>query len=201
VTGPLPENNLLRIACLALLWLAACSGRVEWRGTDVTGTLPDLAFELLGSDGETVRAEVFRGHATLMYFGFTSCPDACPTTLRQIGVALEALGPGTADEIQVLLVSVDPGRDTPQAMKRYTESFGPWLHGLTGSERKLRALNHAYKVDFLAQEPDLAGRYDVMHSNRVFGFDAEGRCRVLLPDTADTEATVADLKQLLKLSD
>ncbi len=198
MTRPIRRGSYL-LACLTILILAACSRPVEWRGTDVTGKLPDLEFELIGSDGERVNAEAFRGRTTLMYFGFTSCPDVCPTTLTQIGVALEQLGPD-AEDIQVLLVSVDPGRDTPQAMKRYTASFGPWLHGLTGGESRLRALNHAYKVDFLAQEPDMAGRYDVMHSNRVFGFDAEGRCRVLMPNTANTDAMVADLTQLLRLS-
>ena len=85
-------------------------------------------------------------------------------------------------------------------MKKYTPAFGPWLHGLTGSEEKLRAVNNAYKVDFLAQKPDSKGRYEVAHSNRVFGFDADGRCRVLMPNTANTDAMVADLEQLLALS-
>ena len=73
------------------------------------------------------------------------------------------------------------------------------VHGFTGSKTELKSINQAYKVDFLAQEPNLRGEYDVMHSNRVFGFDADGRCRVLMPNTANTDAMVADLRQLLDL--
>ena len=95
--------------------------------------------------------------------------SCCEGGASQISIALNALGPA-GDEIQVLLVSVDPRRDTPAAMKAYTASFGPWLHGLTGSEQALRAVNQAYKVDFLAQTPDSRGRYEVAHSNRVFSY-------------------------------
>ncbi len=94
-------------------------------------------------------------------------------------------------------MSVDPKRDTPQAMKAYTSRFGPWLHGLTGSESVLRALNQSYKVDFMAQAGNENGDYDVVHSNRVFVFDSKGRCRLLLADTADTASVVSDLKKLL----
>jgi protein SCO1/2 len=196
-----PKTLFLQILLgTSLMLLAACDAPVSWRGTDVTGVLPDLAFQLVNSDGEDTDASAYLGRPTLLYFGFTSCPDVCPTTLSQISIALNALGPA-GDEIQVLLVSVDPRRDTPAAMKAYTASFGPWLHGLTGSEQALRAVNQQYKVDFLAQTPDSRGRYEVAHSNRVFGFDSAGRCRVLLPNTANTEAMVADLRQLLALSD
>jgi protein SCO1/2 len=180
------------------LALTACKQPPTWRGQDVTGLMPDLAFELTDSLGKRVRTEDLLGKATLMYFGFTNCPDICPTTLSQIKVALQELGP-EADGIRVLLVSVDPERDTPEAMAKYTAAFGPWLHGLTGNKSELKAINNAFKVDFLAQEPNLRGEYDVMHSNRVFGFDADGHCRVLMPNTANTPAMVEDLRQLLAL--
>jgi protein SCO1/2 len=196
--APIPAMRIVLLAAVAHLLLAGCSEPVAWRGTDVTGILPDLEFRLVDSNGEAADAAGFRGKPTLLYFGFTHCPDVCPTTLSQISVALEALGPA-GEDIQVLLVSVDPKRDTPAAMQEYTAAFGPWLHGLTGSEEKLRAVNHAYKVDFLAQRPDSRGRYEVAHSNRVFGFDRAGRCRVLMPDTANTDAMVADLHRLLAL--
>lgn len=195
-----PSHALTAAALFAaaVFALGGCNRTPRFHGQDVTGQMPDLAFELTDSQGRRTTAEPYLGKVTLLYFGFTHCPDMCPTTLSQIGQALAALG-DAADEVQVLLVTVDPDRDTPRAMQRYTRSFGPWLHGFTGSKKELRALNQAYKVDFLAQEPGMSGEYDVMHSNRVFGFDADGRCRVLLPDTADTEAIVADLRQLLAL--
>jgi protein SCO1/2 len=185
-------------ALFALLTLAGCKQPPSWRGQDVSGLMPDLAFELTDSSGARVRTEDLLGEVTLMYFGFTNCPDICPTTLSQIKVALQELGP-EAEGIRVFLVSVDPDRDTPEAMAKYTAAFGPWLHGFTGSKTELKAINNSFKVDFLAQEPNLSGEYDVMHSNRVFGFDAEGRCRVLMPNTANTQAMAEDLRQLLAL--
>lgn len=188
----------LTIGVVSLLILAGCQHDPSWRGQDVTGLMPDLAYELTDSTGARVRTEDLLGKVTLMYFGFTSCPDICPTTLSQIKVALQELGP-EAEKVQVFLISVDPDRDTPKALTQYTSAFGPWLQGFTGSKAELKAMNNAFKVDFLAQEPNMRGEYDVMHSNRVFGFDAEGRCRVLMPNTANTPATVEDLRTLLSL--
>ncbi len=190
----------LKTAALFLLLalLAGCQRAPEWRGQDVDGLMPALSFELTDSEGARVRTEDLLGEVTLLYFGFTNCRDVCPTTLSHIKVALEAIGP-EAKDIKVFLVTVDPERDTPDALKKYSASFGPWLHGFTGSKTELKAMNNAFKVDFLAQEPNMRGEYDVMHTNRVFGFDATGRCRVLLPNSANTDAVVADLQQLLEL--
>lgn len=182
----------LILCCL----LAACQQTVPWQGRDVSGIFPDLSFSLLGSDGQMREASDFRGKTTLLYFGFTNCPGVCPTTLAQISAALDQLGEQAA-HVQVILASVDPERDTPEAMKAYTARFGAWLHGVTGDEQALKQLNHDYKVDFAALAKDETGQYDVMHSNRVFAFDADGKCRVLLPDTANVEAVVSDLRKLL----
>ncbi|NNL95846.1 MAG: SCO family protein [Xanthomonadales bacterium] len=176
--------------------LAACQQSVPWQGRDVSGIFPDLSFSLIGSDGQEVQAGDFVGKPTLLYFGFTNCPGVCPTTLAQISAALDQLGQEAA-HFQVILASVDPRRDTPSAMKEYTARFGPWLQALTGHQQALKDLNHAYKVDFSALAADEDGEYDVLHSNRVFAFDSRGRCRLLLPDTADTQAVVSDLRKLL----
>jgi protein SCO1/2 len=184
------------LAAAATLLLPACSEPPPWNGTEVSGAFPDLSFELVDSNGGAVDAGRFRGKIMLMYFGFTNCPGICPATLGQISVALDELGEA-ASQVGVLLVSVDPERDTPQAMKAYTERFGPWLHGITGPETDLRALNNAYKVDFMAQPADDSGNYDVVHSNRVFAFDPDGHCRLLLGNTADTAAVVSDLRRLV----
>lgn len=188
----------LRISfCLFIFTvLGACQQSVPWQGRDVSGVFPDLEFSLTDSDGQAISASAFQGKPTLLYFGFTNCPGVCPTTLAQISVALDQLG-DAAGNYQVILASVDPQRDTPGAMKEYTARFGPWLHGITGDEQSLRELNNAYKVDFTALAADDDGQYDVVHSNRVFAFDAKGRCRVLLPDTSNTEALVSDLRKLL----
>jgi protein SCO1/2 len=191
------KNYLAGLLCGVLL--LACSEPVPWNGREVSGVFPDLEFQLLNSNGELAYASDFQGKTTLLYFGFTNCPGICPTTLGQISAALDQLG-DAAQQVQVLLVSVDPDRDTPEAMAAYTSRFGPWLHGLTGPEQDLRALNNAFKVDFMSQAPDEQGNYEVVHSNRVFAFDPQGRCRLLLGNTANVPAVVSDLRRLLQES-
>lgn len=187
------------VSLLLLLILAACQQAPPWHGREVTGVFPDLEFSLIDSDGNSAVAQQFSGKITLLYFGFTNCPGICPATLGRIKAALQEAGEAAA-QVQVLLVSVDPERDTPEAMKTYTTRFGPWLHGLTGKEADLRALNNAYKVNFMAQSPDDQGRYDVVHSNAVFAFDATGKCRLLISDVSDPLAVASDLGRLARES-
>ena len=111
---------------------------------------------------------------------------------------LKKLGP-QADDVQVLLVSVDPGRDTPDVMKKYTASFGPWLLGLTGSEEDLDTFRKVYGVYAAMESSDDKGAYNVMHSAAVFGFDSKGQARLLISDVTDSDAVVSDLKNLINL--
>jgi protein SCO1/2 len=188
----------LSFLLLATLFLQACSEPVNWHASDVTGMMPNLEFTLTGPDGKQVDASSLQGKPVLVFFGFTSCPDVCPTTLTQLSVVMKKLGP-QADNIQILLVSVDPGRDTPEIMKNYTASFGPWLLGLTGSEEALATLRKAYGVYAAMESSDDKGAYNVMHSAAVFGFDAKGQARLLISDVADSDAVVSDLKNLINL--
>ena len=107
--------------------------------------MPDLDFSLSGPNGEVITASELHGKTVLIFFGFTSCPDVCPTTLTQLKMVVNSLG-DLADKMQIVLVSVDPDRDTPQVMKEYTASFGPWLLGLTGSDEELTSFRKAYGV-------------------------------------------------------
>lgn len=188
----------LSFILLITLLLQACSEPVNWYASDVTGMMPNLEFTLTGPDHEQIDAKSLQGKPVLVFFGFTSCPDVCPTTLTQLSVVMKKLGP-QADNIQILLVSVDPGRDTPEVMKKYTASFGPWLLGLTGSEEALATLRKAYGVYAAMESSDEKGAYNVMHSAAVFAFDAKGRARLLISDVADSDAVVADLKNLINL--
>lgn len=181
------------IIALALL---ACQPQYEWHGSDVSGMLPDLEFKLTGPDNNPVDARSLRGKPVLVFFGFTSCPDVCPTTLTQLSVVMKKLGP-QADEIQILLVTVDPDRDTAEVMKNYTASFGPWLLGLTGSEQALATMRKAYGVYAAMESSDSKGTYNVMHSAAVFAFDSKGRARLLISDVTDSDAVVSDIRQLI----
>ena len=188
----------LTLILLLVLLLQACSEPLDWNASDVTGMMPDLEFSLTGPDGEVVEAKSLHGKPALIFFGFTSCPDVCPTTLTQLSLVMKKLGP-QADNIQIALVSVDPERDTPEVMKRYTASFGPWLLGLTGSEQALTTLREAYGVYAAMESSDDKGDYNVMHSTAIFAFDAQGRARLLISDVTDRDAVVSDIKQLIDL--
>lgn len=186
----------LTIILLLLTLLQSCSETLNWNATDVTGAMPDLEFSLTGPDGEVVESGSLQGKPVLIFFGFTSCPDVCPTTLAQLSVVMKKLGT-QADDIQMVLVSVDPGRDTPEVMKTYTAQFGPWLLGLTGSEQALNTLREAYGVYAAMESSDEKGAYNVMHTAAVFVFDEKGRARLLISDVSDIDAVVSDIKQLL----
>ena len=187
------------LLCLMLLaTLQSCKKPVEWHASDVAGAIPDLEFALTGPDGEAVDAQSLRGKPLLLFFGFTNCPHVCPTTLARLSVLMKKLGQ-EAENIRVVLVTVDPGRDTPEVMKRFTASFGPWLLGLTGSDQEIARISEAYGVYAAMESSDSKGNYNVMHSSVIFAFDANGRARLLISDLSDDEAIVADLKQLIHL--
>ena len=192
--------NVLKLTFILLLamLLQACSEPLNWNASDISGVMPDLEFSLIGPDGEVVESKSLQGKPVLIFFGFTSCPDVCPTTLTQLSVVMKKLGP-QADDVQIVLVSVDPDRDTPKVMKRYTASFGPWLLGLTGSDQALTTLRKTYGVYAAMESSDDKGAYNVMHSAAVFAFDAKDRARLLISDVTDSDAVVADIKQLINL--
>jgi protein SCO1/2 len=190
----------LNVALLILfvILLQSCKQPLNWNASDISGVMPDLEFVLTGPDGEPVAASSLHGKPLLLFFGFTNCPDVCPTTLTRLSVLIKQLG-SEADNIRVVLASVDPDRDTPAVMKRYTASFGPWLLGLTGSEKDLDGLRETYGVYAAMESSDSKGTYNVMHSSVVFAFDANGRARLLISDLGDSDAVVSDLKQLIDL--
>lgn len=180
-----------------LLMLMACKPAHEWHGNNISGSMPELEFRLTGPDGQMVDAESLRGKHVMVFFGFTNCPDVCPTTLTQLKVVMKNLE-DKADDVQVLLVSVDPDRDSPEVMKAYTAAFGPWLLGLTGAEEDLDNFRKTYGVYASMQSSDEKGQYNVMHSPAVFVFDAQGQARLLFTDVSDSGAVAADIQQLIK---
>lgn len=186
----------LGLLVLVSLLIQSCSKPPDWHATDISGMMPDLEFSLTGPNGTPLEAATLQGTPVLVFFGFTSCPDVCPTTLTQLKLAIKTLGEN-ADGIQVLLVSVDPDRDTPEVMKSYTAPFGPWLLGLTGSDEALTRLRETYGVYAAMESSDAKGSYNVMHSAAVFAFDAKGHARLLISDLSDNATVVADLQQLI----
>jgi protein SCO1/2 len=132
-------------------------------------------FSLVGADGKPVTDRDFRGRYMLIFFGFTHCPDICPAELQVIAQALEQLG-DKAKTVVPIFITLDPERDTPEAMANYVKSFGPNFVGLTGSPEAIAAAAKAYRVAYSKVEnKESAGDYSVDHSALVYLMDPEGR--------------------------
>lgn len=200
ITGRRP-GTLVRalIAALALLGtlVAGCADRDRtWQLASAHGLLPALQFTLTQGDGRTVRAADFRGKVTLLYFGYTHCPDECPTSLATLARAITPLGP-QADRVRVLFVTVDPKRDSAEALKQYARLFGPEFVGLRGDTKQLQQLTRRYRVSYGMGPEDANGDYEVPHSNIIYVFDSEGHAVLVGSDEDGVQAFTHDLKQLL----
>jgi protein SCO1 len=186
------------IAPLALCALAACSKPAEpWHLTDVSGHLPDLAFSLTDDGGAPVTAQNFAGRATLVFFGYTHCPDVCPETMARLMQVLAHLGPD-ADKTRIVFISVDPARDTPALLRSYVRAFDDrHAVGLTGSDRAIESVAQRYRVAYQMEKRDPSGAYEVTHSSAVYIFDRDGRARLLATDRDSVDAIAGDLKRVI----
>jgi protein SCO1/2 len=182
------------IALVALL-VAACGGSESWHAKNVRGMIPDLAFEMTSDEGRRVRASDYHGDVVLLFFGYTHCPDICPTTLARLAQALKIMGDQAA-RVRILFVSVDPARDSPALLREYTRAFSPQATGLVGSDAQLDALAKRYRVAYSRDAPDAHGDYNVSHSSAVFVFDGEGRARLVIAPELGADEIAADLSRL-----
>ena len=180
-----------------VLMLTGCAGNDEtWHGKDISGLMPELQFQLQGTHGNTVTPEDSRGNIRLLYFGFTSCPDVCPTTLTDLRRSVQQLPEQYQNDVITLFVSVDPRRDNPERLASYVNFFGDQVVGLTAEEPALRKLTKRYRTTFGYDEPDANGNYNVSHSSAVYVFDRNGKARLLLRPGLTPEQISADLAQL-----
>jgi protein SCO1/2 len=142
------RHALAAVAVAMALFLAAGAASVWLLGNpagDASTAPVGGPFQLVAGDGRTVTDQDFRGKYMLIYFGYTTCPDACPTTLQSVAVALDRLGP-KADWLQPLLITVDPQRDTPAVLAQYTAAFSPRLLGLSGTKQQIEQVEHEYRI-------------------------------------------------------
>jgi protein SCO1/2 len=152
-------------------------------------------FELTNQDGQTVTNASFAGKPYLMFFGFTHCPDICPTKLAEISIILDELG-DKADDLNVLFVSVDPERDTPEVLKEYISSFHPQISGLSGSVEAVAATAKSHRA-YYRKVPLDDGDYTVDHSTVVYLFDDEGAFVSPFNVEADASEAAARIRQIL----
>lgn len=186
---------------VSLVMLGGCFGDNEnWNGKDISGLMPELAFELTGTSGDTITAEQTDGQIRLLFFGFTSCPDICPATLQKLSRAVKDMPEDLQDDTRIVFVSVDPQRDTPERIDSYVRFFSDRAIGLTGEEPALRELSKRYRTTFGYDEPDEEGNYNVSHSGAVYVFDREGNARLLIRPELSVEAIRTDLVALAEES-
>lgn len=187
---------LLAALCSVAVMLNGCSQDASWSLVNITGIMPPLAFSLTDDTGQQVTADTYRGKVVMLYFGYTHCPDVCPTTMATLSQALSKLG-GDASQVRVLFVTVDPQRDTPHLLKSYTQAFGPEFIGLRTADPELRRLVKRYRVTYSLGKPDARGNYEVTHSSAIFIFDKTGKAR-LIAESSDSAAFIAhDVQQLI----
>jgi protein SCO1/2 len=194
------KRAMMGLMALSIMFLAGCSDPTQkWSLYDVSGHLPDLRFSLSGEGNKTITEQDLKNKTVLMFFGYASCPDICPTTMAQLTEVLEKLG-DDAKDVRIIFVSVDPHRDTPDVLQAYVNAFNKNAIGLTGNEKQIAALARRYRVAYQIEKPkpgDDAKIYDVTHSRGVFIFDKTGRARLLAPDTEKVDVVTQDLRQLL----
>lgn len=190
--------KLWLLLLLPLLFLSAC-GDSSWNGKDISGLMPELEFELTAETGERFTEQDFAGQPIAMYFGFTHCPDICPTTLARLVAAVRRLPDTQQERLQLAFVSVDPERDGPQQLADYTDAFSDRMIGLTGSQKQLRALTRRYRTTYGYEDRRDDGSYEVSHSSAIFVFDSEGEPQLMLLDALGVAEIAADLERLLSV--
>ncbi|MBV6322355.1 SCO family protein [Duganella violaceipulchra] len=195
-------KKLLVIGLMALsALLAACerraaAPRVEFTNTDLTGLPYAKDFALTDHNGKPRTLADFKGKVVLMFFGYTQCPDVCPTTMAEMAAAMKELGP-QADQVQVLFVTVDPERDTQQLLAEYVPAFDKRFLGLYGTAEQTAAVGKEFKVFYAKVPGKTPGSYTMDHTAASYVFDKQGKIRLLVRSGQGPAPIVHDLKLLL----
>jgi protein SCO1/2 len=182
------------ILVLGLAGLGVASFMIVSRQQDAQGSAIGGPFQLTSMDGGEITDTDFKGHPFLVFFGYTHCPDICPTELFQISQILKARG--NDQQIKALFITVDPERDTPAVMKDYLASFDPRITGVTGDEASIAAAEKAYRV-YAKKVPIEGGSYTMDHTAIVYLMNKDGRFVAPFNMKRRPEEAAADLKRYL----
>jgi len=164
--------------------------------TDITGAEFARKLELPDVDGRPRSLADWKGKVTVVFFGYTQCPDVCPTTMSELAAIRKSLG-AEGDKLQSVFVTIDPERDTPEILKAYVANFGPGFTALRGTAEQTAAAAKEFKVFFAKVPGRNGGNYTMDHSAASFVFDPSGRVRLYVPYGGDSKKFAADLKQLV----
>jgi len=198
------NKTLARLAmagAVTVLPLSACQQKPAER-PPLEGATIGGPFTLIDQDGKPFSSDRLKGKYSIFYFGYTFCPDACPTDMQVLGKAmrqLDAKDSATSAKIQPVFVSVDPARDTPAALKQFTAAFYPRLIGLTGTDAQIADIAKKYRIEY-RKEPAPAGStgYLMDHPRVAFLFDRDGKPIEMLPVDANADAVEADLEKWVR---
>lgn len=182
------------------IWVAVLVLAAGWIGWDAyRGGQPAIGgpFALIDHDGKPFSSEQLKGKPTLIYFGYTFCPDVCPTSLLLMETAMDQLGNDANKKVNLVFITVDPERDTPQLLKGYVPNFGPTFIGLTGTPEQIAAAARAYRVYFQKVPGKEGSPYLMDHSSIVYLLDRNGRFVAHFTHEAKAEAIAAAVKRQL----
>jgi len=188
------RRMLLRLAPAGLLG-AGLAGAAAWMAIQGNPAPFEIGgpFRLTAGDGRTVTDADFRGRWMLVYFGYTHCPDACPTALQDMANAVDALGPDAARRVALLFITIDPERDTPALIQDYVSAFNAPITALSGTPEQIAAAARAYRV-YYAKHPRDDGGYDMDHSSIIYLMDPAGKLVGNFTHETPPDAITAKLK-------
>jgi protein SCO1/2 len=191
--APRRHTLLAAGACMLAALAAGCSKR-SFESIDLTGADYGRDFKLPDADGKVRQLSDFRGRVVLLFFGYTQCPDVCPTALTRAVEAMKLLG-ADAQRVQVVFVTVDPERDTPVVLREYMRAFHPSFIGLHGNDAQVAAAAKEFKV-YYAKVPT-PGSYAIDHTAITYAFDPTGRLRLAIKHAQSAASMAGDVQQLL----
>jgi protein SCO1/2 len=178
--------------------LAACSpGALKFKSIDITGADYAKGFELTDHNGAQRTLADFKGKVVVVFFGFTQCPDVCPTALTDLAEVKRLLGP-QGDKLQGIFVSVDPERDTPEVLKAYMANFDPGFLAMRPTPAQLPEVAKAFKIFYKKVEGQTPTSYTMEHSAGSYVFDTQGRVRLYTRQAVGTQGLADDIALLLK---
>ncbi|HXE37993.1 MAG TPA: SCO family protein [Azonexus sp.] len=187
-----------RFLALVCALLAACGREpVAFRNTDLTGATFGRALALSDHHGQLRLLADFRGKVVVLFFGYTTCPDICPTMLARLASVMQTLG-GDAERVQVLFVTLDPERDSAERLKTFVPWFHPSFLGLRGDTEQTKTVTKEFRIFSARKEVGGELGYVLDHSSGAYVFDPAGQLRLYVKDTASVEDIAVDIRQLLR---
>ncbi|MGB6104136.1 MAG: SCO family protein [Pusillimonas sp.] len=177
--------------------LSACGKEeIAFIGSDITGTKLGQEMAMVDGTGQVRTLADYKGKVAVVFFGFTQCPDVCPTAMAELAETMELLGDDAA-KVQVLMISVDPERDTPEILSAYVSAFNPRFVGLTGSSEQLSATAKSFKAYYAKSPGATPDQYSMDHASSFYLIDPQGEARVLVSGNASAQDIANDIRQLL----